>query len=111
MGAHRSIRRTPSSRSSSGGNANGSAPVYTPVEPIDPARVVTLDDGTRWLVTVVARLVSEDMIIGSGSARLLVRLESLTFPDRPARVATVRARELHSVDDEVLRALAATSAV
>ena len=111
MGAHRSIRRAPSSRSSSGGNANGSAPVYTPVEPIDPARVVTLNDGTQWLVTVVARLVSEDMIIGSGSARLLVRLESLTFPERPARVATVRARELHSVDDEVLRALAATSAV
>ena len=47
MGAHRSIRRTPSSRSSSGGNANGSAPVYTPVEPIDPARVITLDDGMR----------------------------------------------------------------
>ena len=43
--------------------------------------------------------------------RLLVRLESLTYPDRPARVATVRARALHSVDDEVLRALAATSAV
>lgn len=111
MGAFRSIRRTASPRPGSRGDANASAPANAPDEPTNPARVVTLDDGTRWLATVVARLVSEDMIIGHGSARLLVRLESLTFPDRPARVATVRARELHSVDDEVLRALAATSAV
>ena len=76
-----------------------------------PARVVTLDDGTRWLATVVARLVSEDMITGYGSARLIVRLQSLSCPEYPARVATVRARELHSVDDEVLRALAAAAAV
>lgn len=111
MGAFRSIRRTSSSRNAPSADASVGAPVHAPVEPTDPARVVTLDDGTRWLATVVARLVSEDMIIGYGSARLLVRLESLTFPDRPARVATVRARALHSVDDEVLRALAATSAV
>jgi hypothetical protein len=85
--------------------------VTSPAEPTEPARVVTLDDGTRWLATVVARLVSEDSLTGFGSARLLVRLDSLTFPDRPARVATLRARALHSVDDEALRALAATSAV
>jgi hypothetical protein len=111
MGAFRSIRRTPSLRNESRREANVGAPVNAPAEPTDPARVVTLDDGTRWLATVVARLVSEDIVFGYGSARLLVRLESLTFPERPARVATVRARALHSVDDEVLRALAATSAV
>ena len=114
MGALRSTHRTSSSRDDSRdesrGDANASAPANAPVEPTDPARVVTLDDGTRWLATVVARLVSEDMIVGFGSARLLVRLQSLTFPERPAQVATVRARELHSVDDEVLRALVATSA-
>jgi hypothetical protein len=78
-------------------------------EPSDPARVVTLDDGTRWLVTVVARLVSEDRLTGCGSARLLVRIDSLTQSDRPSRVASVRARALHSVEDEALRALAAPS--
>jgi hypothetical protein len=111
MGAFRSIRRTPSLRSEPRSEVNVGAPVHVPAEPMDPARVITLDDGTRWLATVVARLVSEDMVFGYGSARLLVRLESLTFPERPVRVATVRARALHSVDDEVLRALAATSAV
>jgi hypothetical protein len=114
MGALRSTHRTSSSRDDSRdesrGAAQAGAPANAPAEPTDPARVVTLDDGTRWLATVVARLVSEDMIVGFGSARLLVRLESLTFPERPAQVATVRARELHSVDDEVLRALVATSA-
>jgi hypothetical protein len=108
MGAFRSIRRTSLPRNMLRGAANASAPEYTPAELRDPARVVTLDDGTRWLVTVVARLVSEDMVIGQGSARLLVRLQSLTAPELPVRVATVRARELHSVDDEVLRVLAAT---
>ena len=109
MGAFRSIRRTPLPRNVLRDAANTSAPEHAPAEPTEPARVVTLDDGTRWLATVVARLVSEDMITGQGSARLLVRLESLSIPEIPARVATVRARELHSVDDEVLRALAATS--
>jgi hypothetical protein len=111
MGAFRSIRRTPLSRNALRDAAKTSVPEHAPAEPNDPARVVTLDDGTRWLATVVARLVSEDMVTGQGSARLLVRLQSLTSPEIPARVATVRARELHSVDDEILRALAATSDV
>jgi len=109
MGAFRSIRRTALPRKVLREAANTNVPAHAPAEPMEPARVVTLDDGTRWLATVVARLVSEDMVMGHGSARLLVRLESLTDPEIPARVATVRARELHSVDDEVLRALAATS--
>ncbi|MBA2684476.1 MAG: hypothetical protein H0U66_08320 [Gemmatimonadaceae bacterium] len=111
MGAFRNIRRTPPLPSAERGEAGTGAPEMSPAEPEEAARVVTLDDGTRWQITVVARLVSEDMLTGTGSARLLVRLASLTYPDRPARVATVRARELHSVEDEVLRALAATSAV
>jgi hypothetical protein len=111
VGAFRNIRPTSSLRSAARDEAENGAPDFSPAEPTEPARVVTLDDGTRWLATVVARLVSEDTITGYGSARLLVRLDSLTYPDRPARVATVRARALHSVDDEVLRALAATSAV
>ena len=111
MGAVRNFRRTSSLRSAGRDGADAGAPELPPAEPMEAARVVTLDDGTRWQATVVARLLSEDTVTGFGSARLLVRLESLTYPDRPARVATVRARELHSVDDEVLRALAATSAV
>ena len=111
MGAVRNIRRISSLRSAGRDGVDAGAPEHAPAEPTEPARVVTLDDGTRWQATVVARLVSEDTLTGLGSARLLVRLESLTFPDRPAQVATVRARALHSVDDEVLRALAATSAV
>lgn len=111
MGAVRNIRRTSSLRSAERDGADAGAPELRPAKSTEAARVVTLDDGTRWQATVVARLVSEDTLTGFGSARLLVRLDSLTFPDRPARVATVRARALHSVDDEVLRALAATSAV
>ena len=111
MGAFRNIRRTSPLRSAQRDGVESGAPELSPAEPTEAARVVTLDDGTRWQATVVARLVSEDTLTGFGSARLLVRLHSLTYPDRPAQVATVRARALHSVGDEVLRALAATSAV
>lgn len=111
MGAFRNSRRTSPLRSAQRSVADAGVRENTPAEPTETARVVTLDDGTRWQATVVARLVSEDTLTGYGSARLLVRLDSLTFPDRPSRVVTVRARALHSVDDEVLRALAATSAV
>jgi hypothetical protein len=90
------------------GSVAGSSDV-APAEP-DPPRFVTLDDGTRWLATVVARLLSEDMVTRYESARLVVRLASLTVPDLPARVAILRARALHSVDDGVLRRLAATPA-
>lgn len=105
MGAFRDDRRSfPFRAMECDGTDDGA-----PAEPSDPARVVTLDDGTRWLVTVVARLVSEDTVTGCGSARLIVRVDSLTISDRPSRVASVRARALHSVDDEALRALASPS--
>jgi hypothetical protein len=91
------------------GTLCGGADSGAPAEPSEAARVVTLDDGTRWLVTVVARLVSEGALTGCGSARLIVRIDSMTLPGRPSRVASVRARTLHSVDDDALRALTATS--
>jgi hypothetical protein len=111
MGASSHNRRFFLPRTTACGGVDAGAPVVAPAGSTEPARVVTLDDGTRWLATVVARLVSEDTLTGYGSARLLVRFDSLTLPDRPSRVATVRARALHSVDDEVLRALAATTTV
>jgi hypothetical protein len=110
VGAFRNNRRSFPLRTTACGGAEYGATVVAPPEPSEPARVITLDDGTRWLVTVVARMVSEDAITGCGSARLLVRIDSLTVSGRPSRVASVRARALHSVDDEVLRAVAATSA-
>lgn len=104
MGAFRDDRLFTLLRATACNGADGGAPP----EPSEPARVVTLDDGSRWLITVVARLVSEDTFTGGGSARLLVRIDSMTMPDRPSRVASLRARALHSVDDEALRAIAAT---
>lgn len=73
------------------------------------SRIVTLRDGARWLITVVARLVSEDAAPGAAPPRLVVRLAPLERASRRARVATVRARSLHAVDDEALRALVMTS--
>ena len=102
MGAFRDDCRSFPFRSASCSGADDGAPA----EPSEPARVVTLDDGTRWLVTVVARLVSEDTLTGRGSARLIVRIDSVAQSGYPSRVASVRARALHSADEEALRALA-----
>jgi len=102
VGAFRDDCRSFPFRSASCGGADDGAPA----EPSEPARVVTLDDGTRWLVTVVARLVSEDTLTGRGSARLIVRIDSVAQSGYPSRVASVRARALHSADEEALRALA-----
>lgn len=66
------------------------------------ARVITLRGGVRWLVTVVARLLSEDVATGRESARLVLRFECLTQPSRPVRVATVRARTLQAVSEGAL---------
>ena len=67
------------------------------------SRIITLRDGARSLVTVVARLVSEDPTAGQEDARLIVRFELLDAGHRSVRVATLRARSLHAVDDERLR--------
>jgi hypothetical protein len=110
MGTGR-IRRRPSPLKISCGTTErvGLAEV-PPAAPDAPVRVVALRGGARWLVTVVARLVSEDMVAGVETARLVLRLECLTQPHRPVRVATVRARALDDVSDDALRALVATPA-
>jgi hypothetical protein len=111
MGAQRRVRRTRRHRSIACG-ADVRAPVteVAPASPDAEARIITLRGGERWLVTVVARLVSEDTRVGVEKARLVLRFESLARPYRPVRVATVRARELHAVDEEVLRVLATVPA-
>lgn len=93
------------------GTARGdraSTPPAAPARSDAESRVVTLRDGARWLVTVVARLVSEDAAPDAASPRLVVRLEPHRRSPRAARVATVRARSLHAVDDEELRRLVTT---
>lgn len=89
-----------------GGRA--SMPRATPASSDAESRVVTLRDGARWLVTVVARLVSEDAAADAAPPRLVLRLEPHQRSPRATRVATVRARSLHAVDDEELRRLVTT---
>jgi hypothetical protein len=108
MSTQRNRRQTPP-RTISCGNA-ASLHELAPASPDAPARVVALRGGTRWLVTVVARLVSEDTAAGVETARLVLRFECLTQPHRPVRVATVRARALDQVGDDALRALIAVPA-
>lgn len=74
-------------------------------------RVITLSGGVAWLVTVVARLVSEDAAGDSESARLVLRMECLSQPYRTVRVATVRASTLRTVDERRLRMLASVPAI
>ena len=80
--------------------------------PLDGAetRVISLSGGVDWLVTVVARLVSEGKGRGIQDARLVVRIECLTHPSRMMRVATVRARTLRTVDERRLRTLVSVPA-
>lgn len=85
-------------------------PAGAPAAPEAPTRVVAVRGGARWLVTVVARLVSEDMAAGVETARLVLRFECLTQPHRSVRVATVRASALDQVSDESLVAMVAEPA-
>lgn len=68
-------------------------------------RIISLSGGVDWLITVVARLVSEGGERSSEDARLVLRFECLTHPHRTTRVATVRARTLRTVDERRLRTL------
>jgi len=68
-------------------------------------RVVSLSGGVDWLVTVVARLASEGVREEDRGARIVVRAECLTHPQRAARVATLRATTLRTVDESSLRAI------
>lgn len=111
MGAQRRVRRTDRHRTIRCGAEHRLPPAeLAPARSDAEARVITLRGGARWLVTVVARLLSEDVAAGTESARLVVRFECLTQPHRPVRVATVRARALHAVDEDTLRALASVPA-
>jgi hypothetical protein len=107
MGSRRRIRRSSRPRRTISCGAADRAPldVSVPASPTAEARVITLNGTGRWLITVVARLVSEDVATGAEIARLVLRLECLTQSHQPVGVATVRARTLHSVDNETLRAL------
>lgn len=69
-------------------------------------RHITLRDGARSQVTVIARLVSDDVEAGQESACLVLRFDCAVSCRRPARVVTVRARSLHAVDERALRRLA-----
>lgn len=82
-------------------------PTVSVAAPLDDAetRIISLSGGVDWLVTVVARLVSEDGGRGAERARLVVRIECLTHPYRTVRVATVHARTLRTVDERRLRML------
>ena len=93
--------------------ADARAPSVSVRAPRDDAetRIISLSGGVDWLATVVARLVSEGKGRGSEDARLIVRIECLTHPHRTARVATVRARTLRTVDESRLRTLVRVPAI
>lgn len=69
-------------------------------------RRITLRDGARSQVTVIARLVSDDGEAGQESACLVLRFDCAVSRRRAQRVVTVRARSLHAVDEHALRRLA-----
>ncbi len=73
-------------------------------------RIVQLADGMRWRVSVVARLISEDITAGHESARLILQLECLSARRRALRAAVPGARALADVSERVLRALIAQPA-
>ena len=68
-------------------------------------RIISLSGGVDWLVTVVARIASEGAGRKGGDARIVVRAECLTHPYRAARVATLRATTLRTVDERRLRTI------
>ena len=74
-------------------------------------RSVQLPGGMRWRVSVVARLVSEDIAAGHESARLILQLECLSARRRPLRAAVPGARALAEVSDGTIRALIARRAL
>jgi hypothetical protein len=75
--------------------------------PLDEAetRIISGSGGLDRLVTVVARLASEGAGRKGGDARIVVRVECLTHPYRAARVATLRATTLRTVDERRLRTI------
>ena len=69
------------------------------------ARIVRLPDGMRWRVSVVARLISEEIGTGHESARLVLRLECLSARRRALRTTVAGASSLDGVPEEALCAV------
>ncbi len=71
----------------------------------DPVRTIELIPGVVWRVRVVARLVSEDVVLGTHSACLIVRLERPGVEGARDLLATLRADSLEEVPEAQLHAL------
>ncbi|MGH7718053.1 MAG: hypothetical protein ACREON_04315 [Gemmatimonadaceae bacterium] len=111
MSARRRVRRASGNRTISCGPGELEPGEWVvPAPAAAPARVVALQGGSRWLVTVVARLLSEDVVDGTEAARLILRFECLSDPFRAERVTTANAWSLDEMPDEALRALASVPA-
>ncbi|MEP6691374.1 MAG: hypothetical protein ABJD07_09470 [Gemmatimonadaceae bacterium] len=67
------------------------------------ARVVVSRAGVPWLVSLVARVASEDVETGAVSGRLILRFESMSRPGHATRILNVRALSLDDLDDDALR--------
>jgi hypothetical protein len=68
-----------------------------------PARVLETPSGQRWLVILIARLASVDLIGETRGGRLIVRAEPLFGGNERARIITVKATSLNDMDGIVLR--------
>jgi hypothetical protein len=68
------------------------------------ARVICTRSGAPWLVTVVARVISEDVKSGATGGRLILHFESMHHPERYARIASIRTLDLELASEEELRA-------
>jgi hypothetical protein len=103
----RDVRRTVSRSITCGPADCAPRPASAPAEADAPARVIELAAGTRWLVTLVARLSTQDLETGASSTRLILRFESLSDPMRQPRIHAISAGSLEEMDESTLRTLVA----
>ncbi len=78
-------------------------PVSAAEDDAPPARVFSTRGGAAWLVTVVARVSSEDIATGATNGRLVLRYECMSSPRKSRRIVTVRATSIDELSDETLR--------
>lgn len=104
-------RRSPSSR-----RPRTVRPVATGARrPARPeTRAVTMPDGGRWRLTVVARLEADAPTAPGGrdtgaAARLVVRVEPVSGPERGSRVLGLPARTLRAAGSAALQGLVAAA--
>lgn len=69
------------------------------------ARTFEIQPGVSWRITIVARLVSEDIVLGTHSACLIVRLERSDANGNGNVLATLRANSLEEVPEAQLHSL------